>query len=66
LAKKGRRVASESKHTEGRAVDFSLEEISAIDLGKWLWAHFDGGVGIYPDDGFVHIDTGGKRKWWGK
>lgn len=66
LAKKGRRVASESKHTEGRAVDFSLEDIAAIDLGKWLWANFDGGVGIYTDDGFVHVDTGTKRKWWGK
>ncbi len=66
LSKKGRRVARESKHTKGQAVDFRLENVKAEDLGKWLWENFEGGVGTYKNDDFVHVDVGFKRKWSGK
>ncbi|MDJ0762939.1 MAG: DUF882 domain-containing protein [Myxococcota bacterium] len=66
LAKKGRRVAAESKHTQGRAIDFSLSSATAREVGAWLWAHFEGGVGVYKRDNFVHIDTGNKRRWQGR
>ena len=66
LSKKGRRVAAESRHTKGEAIDFSLITIDAEHLGKWLWDNFDGGVGTYKHDNFVHIDVGPRRRWQGK
>jgi len=66
LAKKGRRVAVESKHTMGRAIDFRLVGTKTSELSKWIWDNFDGGLGTYRNDNFVHIDTGAKRRWRGK
>lgn len=65
LAKKGRGVADESRHTRGEAVDFTLPGIPAKSLGAWLRTHFSGGVGTYPRDNFVHIDVGPRRSWTG-
>ena len=66
LAKKGRRVAAESRHTRGEAIDFGLTTVNAENLGKWLWDNFEGGVGTYKHDNFVHIDVGPRRRWRGK
>ncbi len=66
LSKKGRRVAAESRHTRGEAIDFGLTTVNAQELGKWLWDNFEGGVGTYKHDNFVHIDVGPKRRWQGK
>lgn len=63
LAKKARRVAAESRHTTGQAVDLRLAGIPAGRLGAWFREHFDGGVGTYPRSDFVHIDVGPKRRW---
>lgn len=65
LAKKGRRVAAESRHMRGQAVDFRFDTVDAVKLGKWLKTNFEGGVGTYKQDNFVHIDVGPKRSWWG-
>jgi len=66
LAKKGRRVAAESRHTAGEAIDFGLPSIRARRLGEWLWQRWEGGVGIYDKDDFVHLDVGPKRRWNGR
>lgn len=66
LSKKGRNVSKESKHTRGEAIDFFIPDVQPTDLGEWLWEQFDGGVGTYAMDGFVHIDVGPKRRWFGK
>ena len=66
LAKKGRHVAVESNHTKGQAVDFRVTTARAQDVGFWLWKNFDGGVGTYTINDFVHIDTGPKRRWRGR
>ncbi len=65
LSKKGRRIAAESRHTKGEAIDFGLTTVNAEELGKWLWDNFEGGVGTYKHDNFVHIDVGPRRRWRG-
>ena len=65
LAKKGRHVAMESRHMKGEAVDFRLDTVSASELGPWIRARFEGGVGTYRTDNFVHIDVGPRRSWEG-
>ncbi len=66
LAKKGRYVATESKHTKGQALDIRVVGAKAKAVGNWLFEHFDGGVGTYQSDDFVHIDVGPKRRWQGR
>ena len=63
LRKKGRRVARDSQHTHGRAVDFRLRGIPVTRLRDWARSQKLGGVGFYPGDGFVHIDTWRVRFW---
>jgi uncharacterized protein YcbK (DUF882 family) len=55
--------ASRSLHMQGRAIDVRLADVStgvlrdaALELGR-------GGVGYYPESGFVHVDTGPRRRW---
>ena len=66
LAKKGRHVAQESKHTKGLALDFRVKTAPAAEVASWLWKNFEGGIGTYVKDNFIHIDMGGKRRWRGR
>lgn len=69
LRKKGRRVASHSQHSEGKAVDFRIEGMTATQMRDAIEAAgWNGGLGYYPKsaDRFVHADTGPKRKWIGR
>jgi uncharacterized protein YcbK (DUF882 family) len=66
LAKKGRHVATESKHTKGQALDIRIVGTDAVTVGKWLFDNFEGGVGTYHVNDFVHIDVGPKRRWRGR
>jgi uncharacterized protein YcbK (DUF882 family) len=63
LRKKGHRVARDSQHTYGHAVDFFLPGVSTEQLYDWAMKHQVGGVGKYVSDGFVHMDVGRKRTW---
>ncbi len=65
LRKKGRQVARNSQHTLGRAIDIRIPGVSTKALRTWLRKHHKGGVGYYPNSGFVHIDVGLKRSWTG-
>lgn len=56
-------VATHSLHTEGRAVDIRLPGHQTRHVGKAARALKAGGVGIYPESDFVHIDTGRVRTW---
>ncbi len=58
-------VAKKSFHMTGQAVDVRVKNVAlhkvhsaALELGL-------GGVGYYPNSGFVHIDTGRVRHWRG-
>lgn len=65
LAARSSGVAKRSLHMQGKATDLKLEGVdlrhvrkAALDLGA-------GGVGFYPQSGFVHVDTGRVRQWSG-
>ncbi len=65
LARRSRGVAKNSQHMSGRALDFSIPDVSIStvrDIGLRLQA---GGVGYYPNanNPWVHLDTGGVRHW---
>lgn len=56
-------VATKSKHMTGQATDIALP---GVDLARVKLAALSmkrGGVGYYPRDGFVHVDTGRVRTW---
>jgi uncharacterized protein YcbK (DUF882 family) len=63
LRKKGRRVARQSEHTFGHAVDFRLPGVTTERLRNWARTLRLGGVGYYRDDKFVHVDVGPVRYW---
>lgn len=56
-------VAKRSLHMDGIAIDL---RIPGRELGKVqaaAWALQRGGVGFYPRENFVHVDTGRVRRW---
>jgi len=66
LRKKGHQVARDSQHSHGNAVDFFVPGVPAPQLQAWAKAQRAGGVGFYPESGFVHMDTGPIRSWSGE
>ncbi len=66
LRKKGHQVARDSQHSHGNAVDFYLPNIPTLRLHAWAKQQKQGGVGLYIDSGFVHMDTGQVRYWSGE
>ena len=63
LARKSRRVAWNSLHMEGRAIDIRLPGRRLRDVRRAALDLRLGGVGYYPRDKFLHIDTGDVRSW---
>jgi len=61
--KGGGGVAKRSLHMEGKALDIRVAGTSLTDLRDAAKASRRGGVGFYPQDGFVHVDTGTVRSW---
>lgn len=56
-------VASRSQHMLGRATDIAIPGIALHRLRDAALSIRGGGVGYYPRDGFVHVDTGQVRHW---
>ena len=56
-------VASKSQHMLGKATDIHMPGVSLENLHLAALSMQGGGVGFYPRDGFVHIDTGRVRTW---
>jgi uncharacterized protein YcbK (DUF882 family) len=60
---RSRRVARNSQHIEGKAMDLRLPDISTDGIARVALSMHQGGVGLYRRDGFVHLDTGEPRTW---
>jgi uncharacterized protein YcbK (DUF882 family) len=60
---RGGGVARHSLHMEGRAVDVRLPGVPLADLRDAALSLGAGGVGFYPREQFVHLDTGRVRSW---
>lgn len=63
LRQKNDKVAKHSLHIKGQALDFYIPKLHIKHLHNAALAKTSGGVGYYPDNGFVHLDVGRKRRW---
>lgn len=61
LRLKSSKVAKNSFHIIGKAIDIQIPGISTKKLHKYSKAVSGGGVGVYKT--FVHLDTGPDRSW---
>ena len=60
---RGGGVAKRSLHMDGQAIDVRLPGVPLADLRDAALSLGMGGVGFYPRDQFVHLDTGRVRNW---
>lgn len=63
LARRNKRVAKNSFHIKGMAVDLCLPGRDLAVLAETATSFRLGGVGYYPRQNFVHLDVGGVRSW---
>ena len=56
-------VASKSQHMLGKATDIAIPGVALHRVRAAAVSLHGGGVGYYPHDGFVHVDTGRVRQW---
>jgi uncharacterized protein YcbK (DUF882 family) len=63
LRKQSHGVAEHSMHIEGRAIDIRVAGVATKKLRDHALAMARGGVGYYPDENFLHVDTGRIRTW---
>ena len=56
-------VAGKSQHMLGKATDIAMPGVPLATLRSAAHSLHRGGVGYYPRDGFVHVDTGQLRTW---
>ena len=55
--------ALNSRHVLGRAVDITVPGVTLARLAGMASVFGQGGVGMYLNKGFVHVDTGEERVW---
>ncbi|MGE5154209.1 MAG: YcbK family protein [Bdellovibrio bacteriovorus] len=63
LRSTGHRVARNSLHLSGRAMDVRFSDLSTQKIRDAALTVGRGGVGYYPSANFVHLDTGTVRRW---
>ena len=63
LRKHSHGVAEHSYHMKGRAIDIQIGGVSARTIKNAALTMARGGVGYYPYNNFVHLDTGEFRTW---
>lgn len=55
-------AAENSFHLSGQALDIQMDGMTVGEIGAIVAEH-PGGLGLYGNNGFVHIDTGPFRRW---
>ena len=60
---RGGGVAKRSLDMEGKAIDVRLPGVPLAELRDAAISLKAGGVGYYPKDQFIHVDTGRVRTW---
>lgn len=65
LHERSAEVAKKSFHTEGMAIDVRLPDVELSYLHAAAMSLGRGGVGLYPESNFVHLDVGPVRSWHG-
>jgi len=63
LRRQSHGVAEHSLHMQGRAIDIRIEGVSTRTIKNAALSMSRGGVGYYPHNNFVHLDTGEFRTW---
>jgi uncharacterized protein YcbK (DUF882 family) len=67
LHRMGRKVAKESQHIQGKAIDFYLADVPTQKIRNVALVRQIGGVGYYRSaggpTGFLHVDSGHVRHW---
>jgi len=61
--------ATRSQHLLGNAADIVVKGRSVVEmyeLAEQVPAFRDGGIGVYPEQGFVHVDVRTGRARWGR
>ena len=56
-------AVTNSFHTKGQAMDFSIPGIRLASVRRAAVKLQQGGVGYYRQQGFIHIDSGPARSW---
>ena len=55
---------STSRHSHGRAIDFTIPGVTMTALAEYVRSLGFVGVGIYPRTGFVHLDVRAASYFW--
>lgn len=63
LRSESKGVAKHSLHMSGQAIDVRLANIESKNIREIAVKLKAGGVGYYPRQGFVHMDSGAFRTW---
>jgi len=61
--------ATRSQHLLGTAADIVVRGIIPAEmyrLAEDIEAFHNGGIGVYPDKGFIHVDVRDRRARWGQ
>ncbi len=61
LRRLSKKVAKNSLHMHGQAIDFAIDNISHHALKNIATEHAFGGLGVYEN--FIHVDSGPYRRW---
>lgn len=63
LARRSRNVGKQSFHMRAMAADISIKGYNSRELRRIAQALNAGGIGLYRNSNFIHLDSGPIRQW---